>query len=478
MAAGERAVLLDTLAASRADAEAQSGLLGVDENSKGRTNPYNGYNPLPGSSTVGGFSADGKVFAVADQQGMIGFDLVTSKIAWPRKDFGSLELSDKTKFGVPSMMSCADGLFIIGSQAGRVIAVDIGAKGEIKWEVPLYYGASGAPRPGVPAGMGGRQPSPVCRPPQVGGGVVLLCHGNDYKVSLCDLGGGKLIWESKDAPSAAPMQPARGMGNQPGGIQAYLTPDGMLVMLKDGELTVRDAKAIKAQALKNADPAKAGAADIPLWKKPYDTAQGNAPRVLAVVSGLIVVQPKAAAGDLEVLSVLSGQTIASIRPDGGNLVSQVFSGVRNDLILICSVGGAAANTPNSRMNVYGMAVPQSATCGLNVQRWNLAENGKMVWSRTLVDNANTICNVPAPAIGQNCLFVAARTQPQPRGMPQQPDPSVAGYLLDMDKGAIQDQIELNAKKNFNRMGIIGGAEMTNGRLCVETGEGISVYAGQ
>jgi outer membrane protein assembly factor BamB len=467
---GDRAILLDTVAGSRDAAQAQSGLLGGDANNKvrGGYNPYGYYNSAA-NTVVGGFSSDGKTFAVVDQQGMIGFDLLSSKIKWQRKDFASLELSDKSKFGPPNTMvltSSADGLFIIGNQMGKVIAVDI-ATGTLKWEVSLQ-----APSVGGPNGAVGTRPSAICKAPQIGGGVVLLCHNGDMKASLCDIGGGKLLKEWGDAAQPQP-------GRQ---IQAQLTPDGMLVMLKDGELKVFDAKAIRKAALKETDPAKVEAANAPLWTQKYDTANNNLPRLMDGVPGLIVVQPKTAAPDLEVRSVLTNQVVANIHPEGGFAVTQVFPGAGNDLILICSAAGpqAANNGFIYNYNPQPQFIQPMSTRGLNVQRWDLSGTGKNLWSRTLIDDSSATYVLPAPAIGQNCLFVAARNQQQ--NMPQMADQPVAGYLLDMEKGQLRDQIELNEKKagatKSARMGVIGAAEMTNGRLCVEAGEGIRVYAGQ
>ncbi len=128
-----------------------------------------------------------------------------------------------------------------------------------------------------------------------------------------------------------------------------------------------------------------------------------------------------------------------------------------------------------RKQAYGLF---SSARGLSVQKFRLGEAKgtiRPLWSRDLdVDPQNNGLVVPLTITDSHVVaFVKHYKTNRP----------IEAFVLDATSGKILEKIDLvgkvaNASARKKRQYLIGPPVVTNGRMCVETCEGITVYGGQ
>jgi len=381
------------------------GLAGVDAALMTRYITY-----PPGMVLVGGLSEDRKILVVADRKTMCGLEVATAKVVWQHP---------VTDVGIQSLwaMGVGQNVLVAADTSGAVGCVDV-RNGNLLWRNKLVGGSL------RPAG-----------PPRIGGDLVVLSHNGGKTVTCFSLSkNGRVVGKWKANRWA----------------QCELTGDGLLVVMIDGELTVREATQL----------------DKPLWSRRYDT--GRYPAILGVCGEMIALSPRNDGGPVEILSIPGGgRTLATLDPaniQGLPAVSADAHFHEGDLYVICSA--APLGRRKSQYDRY------SNCRGLNVQKFSIASE-KHLWSRTLADQTQYFTYVPALTFGKDHVVVLAK-QYQPTL------PSYA-YVLDADSGRdAQDRIELrhgagavrNAAQLRKRC---GSPVMTDGRLCIETVEGVMIY---
>ncbi|MGB2824470.1 MAG: PQQ-binding-like beta-propeller repeat protein [Phycisphaerae bacterium] len=402
---GPDAYLLDT--ASRGAEEAMSawkGLVGVDTD---EVHKYSHY--PPGMRLIGGLSRDGKALVVADRKTIRGLDLVSAKVLWQRQ---------MAEIGVQSFhsMGVGCGVLVVACRTGKVSCLDI-ARGELLWQNDLVGGTR----------------YPVA-PPRIAGQLVVLRHDGGKTVTCLGLArGGRVVgrWQASQW------------------TECELSEDGLLVMMIDGELTVREAAKI----------------DKPLWRCKYDP--GRQPTMLGASSDMIAVSPSSASGPVEVMSMGGGRKVATLDVAAvAGMPGVPFDArfVGRDVYVLC-----AAGLSGRRRSVYGRLTNSR---GIALQKFSLPD-GKRQWSCELEKNPSVYFpGVLPPVFGKEHAIVTARHY--------QTNMAYHAHVVRLDTGQVVQKIDLQGKgagpkdENRRRQGI-GQPVMTNGRLCVETSEGVKIY---
>jgi len=159
--------------------------------------------------------ADGKVFAAAVEGGVHAFDLQTGKEIWhyvPKRQAKKKEKKDKD-IRLAGGPGAGDGLVVVGSLEGDVIALDA-ATGAEKWRAKV--------------------PNEVIAAPAIGQGLVFV-RSNDGRLSAFDAANGERRWfwnhdmptltvRGNDAPALGPGFVF--VGNDDGTVSALAMADG------------------------------------------------------------------------------------------------------------------------------------------------------------------------------------------------------------------------------------------------------------
>ena len=311
-------------------------------------------------------------------------------------------------------MGAGQGVLVLADIAGKVVCLDL-ANGKKLWENNL---------------TGGRSRLPL-GPPLIGGGLVLFRTDAGRTVTALSLSRqGRVVgsWSGKQASDVA------------------MTEDGILLMMIDGELTAREAESV----------------DRPIWKVSYDANRN--PGIVGATGDMLAVARDSSGGPVDVLSIPGGgRKLVSlvtglIEGSPGIAIEAAFD--RGQLYMLCAAG---LNMP--RRGQYGQ---MTHARGLSLQKFNLAD-GKRLWSRDIENTAMSYPNVLPMVVGRDHVAVSAR-----HGQPGQ---SCYVHVIESQTGQDVQKIDLGAgagAKDQYRRQSMGPPVMTNGRLVVETGEGVSV----
>jgi len=313
-------------------------------------------------------------------------------------------------------MGTGCGVLVIADRSGTVVCLDI-ARGEVLWKSAL---------------VGGRR-YPVA-PPRIAADLVVLRHDGGKTVTCFSLArGGRII--------------GKWQGSQ--WSECQVTDDGLLVMMIDGELTAREA----------------GRIDKPLWRRKYDV--GRQPAILGVSGDMVAVSPKNTSGPVEVISITAGRVVATLDVAAAGGMPGVPFYARFDaksVYLLCGAG-----VSGRRNAVYGRL---SSSRGIHLQKFSMPD-GKRLWNSALEDNAAMYFPSVLPiVIGKDHVIVTARHY--------QANMVYYTHVVETGTGRRVQKIDLQGKgaglqeENRRRQGI-GQPVMTNGRLCVETSEGVIIY---
>jgi outer membrane protein assembly factor BamB len=365
----------------------------------------------PGMRLMGALSRDRRILVVADRKSARGIDVNNGKIRWNAEYAGR-----DVGLGSFYCMGAGQGVLVLTDIAGKVICLDL-ANGKKLWENNL-------------TGLRSRLP---LGPPLIGGGLVLFRTDAGRTVTALSLSRqGRVVasWSGKQASDVA------------------ITEDGILLMMIDGELTAREAESL----------------DRPIWKVNYDVNRN--PGIIGATVDMLAVARDSSGGPVDVLSIPgAGRKLVSLQTgpiEGSPGVAIEAAFDRGQLYVLCSAG---LDLP--RRGHYGRITNAR---GLGLQKFNLAD-GKRVWSRDIENTAMRYPNVLPMVVGQNHVAVSAR-----HNLIGQ---SCWVHVIDSQTGQDVQKIDLGsvgavAKDQLRRQSM-GPPVMTNGRLVVETGEGVSVH---
>lgn len=313
-------------------------------------------------------------------------------------------------------MAAGGGVLVVVDTVGKLTCVET-TTGEIRWRATV---------------VGGRRS--LAGPPIIGHRLVLTRHDNNRRLTCFDLVTGKVVgtWQGSY-------------------VEGYVTAEGLVVTMIDGLLSVLD----RGQMAK------------PLWTKKY--ASGVQPAILAIGANAVVVSPANNNPVVEVLSItgggrllarLTGTPISSFKPIP---VDAAFDG-QNVYVTYSLVAGGR------RKYYFGRT---SMARGMSVQKFDLA--GRRLWARNISTSTQSSYYCLPALIGKKHLVVTARQTNYTR-------PSQV-HILTGVHGREVEQIDLRGtgidpSTLSYRMSTIGPPVMANGRLCVETGQGVTIYGEQ
>lgn len=413
---GKRAILLNTAAAEAPKEYNWASVVSIDLSTIQR------YLYSPGQALVCGLSADRKVLAIADRQAVRGFDVKTGKVKWRERTLAELGI------GSLAFMGTGGGALVLVDTQGKLTCVDI-AGGELKWKATLVGGNLRLP--------GNRRTN--ARPtaaPVFAAGCVYVRHGGNRAVTCLDLRTGKVLgkWGAKSH------------------LQAFPTAEGMLVMMADGELSVRE-------IIRNDEGRRT-------FSEPriHRYGESSGALILGICRDRIALSPNRSSSEVRVLPMVRNQAYASFEAAGilGKKAMPVEAYFDGDDLFVLSTTGRFG-TPRS---TYGRL---TSVRGLSLERYDLAEK-KRVWQKVVEPPQRYTSYLMPLVMGQDHVVVAAKSFSS--GMPSQ------AKILDRAEGKMVGRIDLRAGGGTARLRAIGPPVMTNGRLCVEDSKGLTVYGGR
>lgn len=313
----------------------------------------------------------------------------------------------------PCVMGAGDGVLAVVDSTGRVIVVDI-ATGEVLWnQVQLAMG------------------NMMAAAPQVSGNLVMVRHAAGRQITLLDIAQkGRIVQTFQAGQSAT----------------GCFTQSGMALICTDNTLTALD----PAQVAK------------PLWTR---TLENNSnPAVLAVGADTAVIW---ANSRVEVYSVSGGKDPLVSLPlptaSNGQQLFPVQAAVdRNGVFLTCSLRQGNLRRPDIFQPLYGAYLV----------RVDL-EKKKYAWVTELAPPSDLI--VLPPTVAQSHVAVAVATSTN-EGIV---------YVVDAATGKVATKIPTSRRaesddapriQNGRPMTTSFGAPViTNGRLAIETSEGVVIY---
>lgn len=366
---------------------------------------------------VCGLSADGTVLAIADKDAVTGINIATAKIRYQKK------LSDMS-VGGPVYLAVGGGYMICLDASGNLAGVDL-ASGE-HWQNTINV-----VKPNPQMG----QPGTVIGIPQIGGGVVIIPLNQMRSLVAYSLKSGKIL-QKWDGTKVA---------------DALITPDGLIATLVDNTLDVREGKNL----------------DKPLWTKKYEDPATTL-SLLAVSKDNIALAVRNRS-QIEVLPVTGGGKVsATLRAkDVGGATAVPLEGKFDEgaLYVSCSIATVVSRraNPNQPINLRN----------LSIQKFDLtAASEQPVWARALdMDPQNGGGLLPL-VVGKQVAVTVKSFRPEAPGNV---------VLLDSKDGQVLSKSASLAGRNAEgkadrlRHLAIGTPVLLDGRLCVETIEGITVY---
>ena len=417
---GANVLLFDTLADNEETAVRWSGMTTVDPAEQERYYSY-----PPGWRLVGALSKNNKVLVIADRKSVAGLDVQSGKVKW-RTELGEVGVS---KFGC---ISTGDGVMLVASQDGNMSCMDL-ATGQVRWQARL----SGRNRY-------------LSGSPYIGGGVVLAVNNSGREVNCYSLRTGKLLAKWAAASYA----------------QAAVSRRGYVVLMLDDTLTVREVAKL---------------AETPIWSRKYaETHQVGGrkvkdyPTILRLAKDRIVVSPSQYTNQIEVLSLPAfGQVMARLQTSDVSGQAGLPADAWFDdghLYVACTVASTTR-----RKQAYGRF---STTRGLSVQRFSLNGTGRKTkadWNCDVdIDPRNTGQVMPPTITGSHVVAFSKHYQT---------NRAIHALVINAASGKVLTKIDLvgkgeDAAVRTKRQRMIGPPVITNGRMCVETCEGITVYGGQ
>jgi outer membrane protein assembly factor BamB/tetratricopeptide (TPR) repeat protein len=362
---------------------------------------------------MAGESRDGKICVAADCWRGSGFDIASGKLQW------TVPISS---LGMRQAVSVAVGenRAVFCDARGGVLALHA-ESGKIAWKAIQDGGGANGP------------PGPVL----AGGGLVVIPNSNNRFLRVFDAEGGKLRFTRKGRYF----------------VDAALSADGLLVLLVDGELTVHD---------------PAGDIRSPLGgRRAY---KANLYPSLSLISrDRVVVAPSYRGDEVEVLSLrdLKAEPLKlQCRKDARRADAwPVMMEIDQERLYVL----ASARQTNNR---FRSRQKRGMTYGLVLCAFDLAD-GKRLWRKELDPNAQHAYRTFRLAFTQEHLVLMS--------CDLRPGASSCCRILDKESGEPVQAITLFPPKpatslSLLRQQALGRIALANGRLILETPEGLVVYS--
>jgi hypothetical protein len=363
---------------------------------------------------VAGVSADEKIIAICDRASLRGFDVRTARAAY---------IKTMAEIGLPGgaqAMAIADGLAVFSDNGARLACVDL-ATGEVLWN---------------DVRMRGRQMGPISGPPEIHGRYILVRYYQGQKMTCLDARDhGRVLNEWQGSST----------------VNGIFAPNGTLAVLDGRTLSVFDAAQLGGK---------------PLWTRAkYEPSRQ--PVLLAVSNDYVAVAPSStASSSVEILPVSGGdQSAATIQlPEIGGQRSLPLNATIDGASLLVTTSGTQVGG-----RVYAGQPYVLQTLGLH--RVDL-EKKKRSWS---YDGGASNAFASEPVVGlEHVAMLYKNTSGYDMGV----------HVLDLQTGKRVGKVDFAGRYSIQdqrvqqRLYMLGPPAMTNGRLAVETMEGVAVYGGQ
>jgi outer membrane protein assembly factor BamB/tetratricopeptide (TPR) repeat protein len=377
----------------------------------------------PGQRLMGGLSRDQKLLIVSDRQSVTAIRAVSGEVVWQK--------SGSRLFDRPiEVMAIGEDLWVAGDTEGNLVCLDV-QTGEERWRTRTVG-----------------KPGRIIGSPTIAHGLVMVSNTNSRHLMLYSASTGKIL-----AHFSANTY-----------TQGILSDEGFLVLMMDGELSVREATR------------PGGAA---LWSRKYPTREAKQgkpravfPAVLGVAGDRIVVSPNHLTGEMDVLSMTEAGRRLAILSTGSSPQEPAFpvdAWMEGESVYVaCTTAGVGR-----RKGGFGR---YSTARGLSLQRFDLAGGtSEPRWRQVLESDPRSYGQLlPVTIAGQHLVVLVKHYQIQ---LP------FYACIIDAANGKTLRKIDLTGlgadpKARLLRQRIIAPPIVTNGRLCVETCDGIEVYEGQ
>ena len=365
----------------------------------------------PGYGFVGGLSADGKAVLVADQKNVTAYNASSGKLLWTQG------ISDVGVAG-PVYMATGDGVFVAADRNGKIACLDM-ATGKLKWPATL---------------TGTNRTRRLTTPPRISGGVVTVEHGSLRRLTAFETRTGRSLGTRTGQSAATGYSPER----------------DALVRMVDGVLAVLSRTHI----------------DAPRLTRKYNPALY--PAILDVGPNYVIVSPSQKAGGVEFIRFSEGAepvAVFTMQGDAGRAAIPVDAVTDGEAVYVACgqrVGGR-------RKQTYGRL---SQVREMTIQKQQIGST-KAAWVRKIDGIAGGgYLQVLPMTLGREHLVVVTRKTSR--------EAVHYACVLDTQTGKIVCKIELdavggNSAEQEQRMRVLGPAVMMNGRLVLETAEGLVVY---
>ena len=413
---GTRAVLLNSLASKLPERDTWACLADV------KLETLQNYLYSPGRGLVCGLSRDGRTLLIADRAAIRGVSMETSKLAWSQQSMEEIGIGSLMYMGTGS------GALVATDSTGKVVCVDIGT-GKIKWEAKL---------PGGPSSVAGRSTiyARPTGPPKFAAGCVFVRYNNFRSLACYDLKTGKITQKWNGASY----------------LEAHPTEEGLLALMIDGTLSVKEIVSDDAGTKTFKD----------LWEHKFGASTDAS--ILGISRNRLAVAPSQTSNEVRILSLARNRTLAtfqakSISGDAAVPVEAYFDG--SSVYVACTTG--RFGRPRS---IYGRL---SSIRGLSLEKFHV-DRHELLWSKVIISPQQTQSYLMPLVIGQDHVVVS--TKQYSSTMRNQV------HVVSGEKGTVVRQIDLGGVGGNARLRMIGPPVMTNGRICVEDSDGLTVYGGQ
>ncbi|MCL2700906.1 MAG: PQQ-binding-like beta-propeller repeat protein [Phycisphaerae bacterium] len=362
---------------------------------------------LPATRLVAGLSRDGNVVAVADRESVSGVDVGSQKIRWHKKMTADLGI------GSVQFMSIHQGLLLVNdTSGGKLVCVNLGT-GEVVWQSPL----AGAFRS-------------FAGPVVVRNGMVMAISGD---------GKGLLCWNLDNGKVTASITAKQT-------LTAHLTPRGMLAVLADGQLNIRDTNDLTKD----------------LWPVPRAYANGD---ILAVTDDVVLAVSQNKPDKVDMLSISRGGEVVctlTIGVTGGTSSRATDALIANGKVYVTCF--TESHTPWPRRGM----MPASGR-GLSVQAFHL-KDGTKAWQAD-IDTDLYFVLMPLRLCGDAVIVSPAYAYAPNQNQPNNQANIV--LLSDSQKGKeivrLSPELETEQRRYLSSPPVI-----TNERILMETAEGLRV----
>jgi len=375
--------------------------------------------PIPsGSYTVGRILRSQQLIAATSNDGTIAAIASPTQVValnFAEKSIAWKILPGAMNIGKVEWMGIGDDRVVLCGDKGIAVGLDI-RTGKVAWRI-FYLGDS------MSASAG----------PIFTDGVMILRGRKPSTVGLYDAAGGKLLWQGQADSGRA--------------IGVRTSPAGHIATLVDGELTGRATD-------------RPGRAILTRTYRAEDK-----PMLLACSEDRLAVLPKFGQPEIHLLSL----TDPSAEPVVLDLATREAPAAAPARVLLDDQATTVLFSPTGKATPASHPTWLQPTQGLGVMRFS--HSGQRLWMRILDDSAEHL-TLGRPVADEKYLVIYAHNI-----RPAEPS---ACYLVERSGGKVMQTITLAPgkeadEKQVERNRRIGMVFMVDGRLCVETFDGIGIF---